>query len=171
MGFTLGGAPEDRGGAAVVYCVVPPQLAEIEPRLEEHFAGDPAVEVVVDRRSGERRRLPHGETGDPERAPEGHERRAIDGRRTAVPANRRFPLPMRLRRFQDDVTFRAVQDHGWRRRSIDAEYQAAKLAGALEIAASAMRSPRGLSPRRFMQLTRIEEAVQSYYRWRSATRP
>lgn len=40
----------------MIYCVVPPELAdELYDRLVAHYADDPNVEVIVDRRTAERR--------------------------------------------------------------------------------------------------------------------
>ena len=41
---------------AVIYCVVPEELAdELLPKLESYYADDPNVEVIVDRRKASRR--------------------------------------------------------------------------------------------------------------------
>lgn len=40
----------------MIYCVVPPALAdELYDKLVAHYADDPDVEVIVDRRASERR--------------------------------------------------------------------------------------------------------------------
>jgi hypothetical protein len=40
----------------LIYCVVPQELApELLAQLEDYYADDPNVKVIVDRRSGERR--------------------------------------------------------------------------------------------------------------------
>jgi hypothetical protein len=40
----------------MIYCVVPPALAdELYDKLLAHYADDPNVEVIVDRRAAERR--------------------------------------------------------------------------------------------------------------------
>jgi hypothetical protein len=40
----------------MIYCVVPPALAdELYDKLVAHYADDPDVEVIVDRRTAERR--------------------------------------------------------------------------------------------------------------------
>jgi RNA polymerase sigma-70 factor (ECF subfamily) len=49
---------EESGGGerAIVYCLVPRDLApKLHEQLRRHFAGDPSVEVVVERRAGDRR--------------------------------------------------------------------------------------------------------------------
>ena len=165
MGFSLGG-PQRNAGSAILYCVVPPRLERLQKRLREHYAEDPAVQVVVDRRIGERRVLPLAAGGE-DTAIAAAERRSIDGRRSSVPAGWHPPLPLGLRRFENSLRFQAIEDRGWRRRSLAAEHQAAKLAEALEEATGALRAHRGLSPVRFLRLIRAEEAVQRYYRWRS----
>ena len=40
----------------MIYCVVPEELApELYDKLSEYYADDPNVEVIIDRRRGERR--------------------------------------------------------------------------------------------------------------------
>ncbi|MDQ3768768.1 MAG: hypothetical protein M3370_04705 [Actinomycetota bacterium] len=40
----------------MIYCVVPPELADdLYDKLVAHYADDPDVEVIVDRRTSERR--------------------------------------------------------------------------------------------------------------------
>ena len=40
----------------MIYCVVPPELADqLYDKLVAHYADDPNVEVIVDRRKSERR--------------------------------------------------------------------------------------------------------------------
>ncbi|MDQ3742214.1 MAG: hypothetical protein M3320_06605 [Actinomycetota bacterium] len=40
----------------MIYCVVPEELApELYDKLAEYYADDPNVEVIIDRRRGERR--------------------------------------------------------------------------------------------------------------------
>jgi hypothetical protein len=65
----------------VIYCVVPQELAdELYDKLVAYYADDPNVEVIVDRRKGERRE--RGSTG-------GGERAVRDRRRPRVPGE--FP--------------------------------------------------------------------------------
>jgi hypothetical protein len=65
----------------VIYCVVPQELAdELYDKLVAYYADDPNVEVIVDRRKGERRE--RGATG-------GGDRQVRDRRRQRVP--REFP--------------------------------------------------------------------------------
>jgi len=65
----------------VIYCVVPQELAdELYDKLVAYYADDPNVEVIVDRRTGERR-----ERG----ATSGGDRQVRDRRRQRVPGE--FP--------------------------------------------------------------------------------
>jgi len=65
----------------VIYCVVPQELAEeLYDKLVDYCADDPNVEVIVDRRKGERRE--RGATG-------GGDRQVRDRRRQRVPGE--FP--------------------------------------------------------------------------------
>jgi hypothetical protein len=42
--------------AALIYCVVPPELGEdAYRRLVEHYKDNPNIKVIMDRRQGERR--------------------------------------------------------------------------------------------------------------------
>lgn len=64
----------------MIYCVVPQELApELFDKLADYYADDPNVEVIIDRRQGERR----GE-GDG-----GGQRQVRDRRRPRVPGE--FP--------------------------------------------------------------------------------
>jgi hypothetical protein len=169
----------------VVYCVVPPRLARIKPRLCEHFAGDSTVEVVIDQRAGERRAASAGSDVTDrlaDRLVPGIERRTIDGRRTSVPIQNVFELPAELRRYENDLRFLAGPawatdgdvdaDDGWKRRCLEAEQQAAALAGTLVATTGALRRRRGLSPTSFLELLRAEAALERFRRWRTyAKRP
>lgn len=65
----------------MIYCVVPEVLAdELYDRLAAYYQADPNVEVIVDRRSAERREK--GSTG-------GGQREVRDRRRVRVPGE--FP--------------------------------------------------------------------------------
>ena len=65
----------------MIYCVVPQELAdELYDKLVAYYADDPNVEVIVDRRMGERR--DRGATG-------GGDRQVRDRRRQRVPGE--FP--------------------------------------------------------------------------------
>ncbi|HWH11814.1 MAG TPA: hypothetical protein VG165_11855 [Solirubrobacteraceae bacterium] len=62
----------------MIYCVVPPELAEeLFDKLTEHYAGDPNVTVIVDQRKRERR-----DRGA--KAPEEQRRMVRDRRRRRV---------------------------------------------------------------------------------------
>jgi hypothetical protein len=66
----------------MIYCVVPEELApELYDKLSEYYADDPNVEVIIDRRRGERR------TG--ERPRDADQRVIRDRRRRGVPGE--FP--------------------------------------------------------------------------------
>jgi hypothetical protein len=163
----------------VVYCVVPPRLARIKPRLCEHFAGDSTVEVVIDQRSGERRAPGGSDVTDQlaGRLVPGLDRRAIDGRRASVPVDNLFALPAELRRYEKELRFLAGPawaatgdaegSDGWRRRCLEAEQQAVMLAGTLLATAEALRARRGLSARGFLELLRAEAALERFRRWRT----
>ncbi len=48
--------PNGYAGAAMIYCVVPPELAdELFDKLTKHYADDPNVTVIVDQRKSQRR--------------------------------------------------------------------------------------------------------------------
>src|SRR5687768_2794268 len=99
-----------RQSEPVVYCVVPPRLARIKPRLCEHFAGDSTVEVVIDQRAGARRTVPAADDVTDQlsgRLVPGIERRSADGRRAAVPVENVVALPPELRRYEKELTFLA----------------------------------------------------------------
>jgi hypothetical protein len=67
----------------VIYSVVPAALApELYDRLVEYYRDDPDVEVIIDRRRGERR-------APGSKAPEGSRRERRDRRRPRVPGE--FP--------------------------------------------------------------------------------
>jgi hypothetical protein len=58
----------------VIYCVVPQELAdELYPKLVAYHAEDPNVEVIVDRRRGQRRG--RGSPAGGEQRQTGHRRR------------------------------------------------------------------------------------------------
>jgi hypothetical protein len=62
----------------MIYCVVPPELAdELFEKLKAHYADDPNVEVIVDRRAADRRRR-----GAP--PPEDQQRTVRDRRRKRI---------------------------------------------------------------------------------------
>jgi hypothetical protein len=66
----------------MIYCVVPEELApDLYDKLSDYYSADPNVEVIIDRRRGERR----------ERGADGgdHQRTLRDRRRRGVPGE--FP--------------------------------------------------------------------------------
>ncbi len=66
----------------MIYCVVPEELApELYDKLAEYYADDPNVEVIIDRRRGERRSR--------ESSAEADKRVIRDRRRRGVPGE--FP--------------------------------------------------------------------------------
>jgi hypothetical protein len=66
----------------MIYCVVPEELGpDLYDQLSSYYAGDPNVEVIVDRRKSERRDGP-AENG-------AHRRELRDRRRSRVPGE--FP--------------------------------------------------------------------------------
>ena len=66
----------------MIYCVVPQELAdELHEKLVAYYAEDPNVEVIVDRRKGERR--------DRGSSAGGEQRQTRDRRRPRVPGE--FP--------------------------------------------------------------------------------
>lgn len=68
----------------MIYCVIPPELAdELYDRLVDHYRTNPNVQVIVDRRSQDRR----GGEGDV--SEEVAERRTVRDRRRARPGT--FP--------------------------------------------------------------------------------
>lgn len=68
----------------MIYCVIPTELAdELYDRLVEHYRANPNVQVIVDRRSSDRR------AGEDEVDAETAERRMTRDRRRARPGS--FP--------------------------------------------------------------------------------
>jgi hypothetical protein len=68
----------------MIYCVIPPELAdELYDRLVEHYRTNPNVQVIIDRRSQDRR------GGEDEVSAENAERRQVRDRRRARPGT--FP--------------------------------------------------------------------------------
>jgi hypothetical protein len=64
----------------MIYCVIPEALAgELYDKLREHYKDDPNVEVIIDRRKGERRQSSEG----------GGKREVRDRRRRRAPGS--FP--------------------------------------------------------------------------------
>ena len=73
---------------ALIYCVVPPALAdELFDNLVAHYADDPNVTVIVDRRKGERRSPGSGDSA-------AASKRVLRDRRRPVYAADRQPRPL-----------------------------------------------------------------------------
>jgi RNA polymerase sigma-70 factor (ECF subfamily) len=107
-----GSEPQQAESRAVTYCLVPRDLApKLHEALRRHFAYDPSVEVIVERRRAEQR------SADDRRADEGKprsERRTVhnrDGRRVGerraalVPSDSGLPLPRKARPFADRLAW------------------------------------------------------------------
>jgi hypothetical protein len=63
---------------AMIFCVVPPELAdELFEKLTEHYADDPNVTVIIDQRKAARR----GQGAEP---PDGQRRELRDRRRRRI---------------------------------------------------------------------------------------
>lgn len=70
----------------MIYCAIPPELAdELYDKLVKHYANNPNVEVIIDRRKSDRRAGERGSDIDPAVA----ERRQTRDRRRARPGS--FP--------------------------------------------------------------------------------
>lgn len=106
------GCEQREGGRPVLYCVIPADLApRLHDALRRHFADDPEVTVLVERRSTERRsaadrRTESRDPGIPERrrlrSPSG--RRIADRRATTVPSPAP-ELPRKARRYAERLHF------------------------------------------------------------------
>jgi hypothetical protein len=67
----------------VIYCVIPPELAdELYDKMVEYYKDNPNVTVIIDRRTGPDRRQGREK-------PEGEQRQTRDRRRPRVPGT--FP--------------------------------------------------------------------------------
>ena len=63
----------------MIYCVVPEELApELYDKLAEYYADDPNVEVIIDRRRGERR-AGEGDGASDQRVLRDRRRRGVPG--------------------------------------------------------------------------------------------
>ncbi|HEX2084353.1 MAG TPA: hypothetical protein VHF89_01610 [Solirubrobacteraceae bacterium] len=63
----------------MIYCVVPEELApELYDKLAAYYADDPNVEVIIDRRRGERRSR-EGAAGPQQRVLRDRRRRGVPG--------------------------------------------------------------------------------------------
>lgn len=73
----------------MIYCVVPPELeAELFEKLTTHYAGDPNVTVIVDRRSAERRTPGELPLQGQRRELRDRRRRGVVGEYPALPPDR-----------------------------------------------------------------------------------
>ncbi len=97
-----------------LYCLIPSELApELHAPLRDHFAGDPGIEVVVDRRSRERRAAPERRTieDEPSDAAEQRRIRSPSGRRvgerraTVMELDHAPPLPPAAGWNAEELTF------------------------------------------------------------------
>src|SRR5437879_513102 len=96
---------------AIVYCVVPRELAKLHEPLRKWFASQADVEVVVEQRARERRSpggrravaMPAAE--DTRRKIRSAEGRRVAERRATAVAIDPLPLPARLRRHAGELGF------------------------------------------------------------------
>jgi hypothetical protein len=73
----------------LIYCVVPPELAdELYDKLTDHYKDNPNVQVIVDRRVADRRAASEREHGEP--SEEVKNRRQVRERRRDRPGT--FPV-------------------------------------------------------------------------------
>jgi RNA polymerase sigma-70 factor (ECF subfamily) len=116
-----GGKASREGDAAaasaarpVVYCLIPAELGpKLHDLLQAHFRDEPAVEVVIeqrdgDRRSGSERRLGEGTpptSGERRRVRGSAGRRVAERRAALVPTDELPQLPLRVRRFAQQIAF------------------------------------------------------------------
>jgi hypothetical protein len=64
----------------MIYCVVPQELApELYDKLAEYYADDPNVQVIIDRREGERRTPAPSGNGAEQRLIRDRRRRGVPG--------------------------------------------------------------------------------------------
>lgn len=107
----MGGTDQERSGRSILYCVVPRDLVKLHDTLRRHYARDPAVEVVVERRSADRRGEGERRSAESRRASAERRRiRAHSGRRIAdrrVPSAsvEAPPLPRRARPYAARIVF------------------------------------------------------------------
>jgi RNA polymerase sigma-70 factor (ECF subfamily) len=107
-----GSEPQQGDPRAVTYCLVPRDLAaKLHDPLRKHFADDPSVEVVVERRRAEQRsaaerRADEGKRRSERRAIHNREgRRVGDRRATLVPFGAPAALPRKARPFADRLVW------------------------------------------------------------------
>ena len=96
---------------AVVYCIVPRDLAKLHDDLRRHFRADREVEVVVERRQSERRRAPERRVSEAEsvarerRAVRNDAGRRVGDRRALLSEVAARPLPRKAQRHQSRLAF------------------------------------------------------------------
>ena len=95
----------------MVYCVIPYGLAaKLHEPLRDHFAGDPAVEVIVERRTGDRRGSTERRRGSASaeaerRVVRNQAGRRVGPRRAPTLAVGARPLPRKARPHADRIVF------------------------------------------------------------------
>lgn len=98
----------------MIYCIVPPEIwPALQDPLERFYREDPSVEVMVERRAGERRGTGGRRSANGRHAPPGGERRAVrnrEGRRVGERRALTMPvsaplLPRRARRHTRELDF------------------------------------------------------------------
>ena len=106
-----GGEPNDAETRTITYCIVPFDLAaKLHGPLREHFAADPAVEVIVEQRSLERRRSTERRqrtlaADDERRLIRNAEGRRAGPRRAPTMPLKPLALPRRARAYVDRLAF------------------------------------------------------------------
>ena len=72
----------------MIYCVVPQELApELYDKLSDYYADDPNVQVIIDRRQGERRAAVGNGASSDQRAIRDRRRRGVPGEFPPIDAN------------------------------------------------------------------------------------
>jgi len=112
----VGDGVDGRGSSEdMTYCVVPRDLTrKVAEALARMYADEPTIEVIVERRDGDRRMTAErrsGQRGARSRIVERRHVRNADGRRVAerrgvlVPSFGQMPLPRVARRYEDRIAF------------------------------------------------------------------
>ena len=161
-----------RGEGSTVYCLVPPDLPKLHDILSRHFRDEPGVEVLLERRSGERRSGEDRRVGKEtpqQRPPIPEEVAEYADRLTFVELRERerAQVPAQRHHFRDQVEHlegRAARAEAevadWRDRCLAAEREVEELLRALVGAAHDLRELRSLSPRWFLAVRRAEQAIE-----------
>jgi RNA polymerase sigma-70 factor (ECF subfamily) len=107
-----GRGDEGVGVRTLTYCIVPRELAaKLHDPLRRFYADDPSVEVVVERRFGDRRATPErrtaksGPPGDERRRIRSGEGRRAGERRAVVASVDQLPLPRKAQAYADRLVF------------------------------------------------------------------